>query len=212
MKDFQWVPFPPFHKEKHLNPKDLSSQQPTQSQSHESHPGQGQADKLCSLPSTAEKTCRGIDTDQAKTAVVEDTKGISTLEVSPESHKLPGHRSSAQPMAQSSIKAFSSQQHHTEAAQNRGENREGSGRKELQIQPPVGNIPAGQDRWVPAEKPGGSVPGAESCEKMENQSEGSSALDSCPMCLMQFSGTLSQLDIDGHLARCLSESAEDVMW
>ncbi|NXK90281.1 FAP20 protein, partial [Formicarius rufipectus] len=92
MKDFQWVPFPAFHKGKHLNPKDLSSQQPTQSQSHESHPGQGPADKLCSSPSTAEKTCRGTGTDQAKTAVGEDTS-ISTLEVNPKSCKLSGHRS-----------------------------------------------------------------------------------------------------------------------
>ncbi|TRZ17502.1 hypothetical protein HGM15179_009614 [Zosterops borbonicus] len=66
---------------------------------------------------------------------------------------------------------------------------------------------------VPAEKPRlGSAAGAESHEEnMENQSEATSALDSCPMCLMQFSGRLSQLDIDGHLARCLSESADDVM-
>ncbi|XP_009080242.1 PREDICTED: Fanconi anemia-associated protein of 20 kDa [Acanthisitta chloris] len=66
--------------------------------------------------------------------------------------------------------------------------------------------------FLEKESPRGSKPGPESCEKVENQSEGSSALESCPMCQVQFSGRLSQLDIDAHLAKCLSESAGDVMW
>ncbi|XP_077168081.1 Fanconi anemia core complex-associated protein 20 [Paroedura picta] len=37
-------------------------------------------------------------------------------------------------------------------------------------------------------------------------------LDCCPMCQFRFAGTLSQLDRDGHLAKCLSESTEDVIW
>nr|XP_025038463.1 Fanconi anemia core complex-associated protein 20 isoform X2 [Pelodiscus sinensis] len=49
-------------------------------------------------------------------------------------------------------------------------------------------------------------------EKAEDQRAGTVTLDSCPMCLIQFTGTLSQLDIDSHLAKCLSESADDVIW
>ncbi|XP_064535058.1 Fanconi anemia core complex-associated protein 20 [Pseudopipra pipra] len=204
MRDFPWVPFPPFHTEQCLNPKDFSSQ------SNESHTGWGQADKLPSLSPTAEETCRGTSTDRGKPAAGGGTKGISELGASPEPRQLPGHRSSAQPLAQGSGRASSPRQHHTGAAQSRGGRREKGGKE---LQPQEGKVPAGQDRAVPVEEPPGSIPGAGSCEeKVENQSGGSSALDSCPMCLMQFSGTLSQLDIDGHLARCLSESADDVMW
>ncbi|XP_075577850.1 Fanconi anemia core complex-associated protein 20 [Pelecanus crispus] len=212
-KDFQWVSFPSFCKEKHLNPKDLSSQ----SQTDHLHKGQGQADKLKSLPSTAEKTCCVTITDQAKNMVGEDTKEISKLNVSPKSCKLTQYGSSTHHLAlsQSSAKAFSFQQHCRGTVQNSREIRKENDRKELQIQTHQGNISFGEAGYVPAEKkpPPGSIPGTESCEeKTENQSEGSSTLDSCPMCLIHFSGTLSQLDIDGHLARCLSESADDVMW
>ncbi|XP_076212457.1 Fanconi anemia core complex-associated protein 20 [Aptenodytes patagonicus] len=217
MKDFQWVSFPSFCKEKCLNPKDLSSHQLTQSQINHLHKGRGQADKLKSLPSTAEKTCCVTITDQAKNMVGNDTKGISELDASPKSRKLTQHRSSTHhlTLSQSSGKAFSFQQHYRGAVQNSRENRKENDRKELQIQTHQGNISFGEARYAPAEKklPLVSVPGTESCkEKTENQSEGLSTLDSCPMCLIHFSGTLSQLDIDGHLARCLSESVDDVMW
>ncbi|XP_036601679.1 Fanconi anemia core complex-associated protein 20 [Trichosurus vulpecula] len=43
-------------------------------------------------------------------------------------------------------------------------------------------------------------------------SQGMVALDGCPMCQIPFTGKLSQLDIDSHLAKCLSESIEDVIW
>ncbi|XP_068934847.1 Fanconi anemia core complex-associated protein 20 [Petaurus breviceps papuanus] len=42
--------------------------------------------------------------------------------------------------------------------------------------------------------------------------QGMVALDSCPMCQVPFTGKLPQLDIDSHLAKCLSESIEDVIW
>ncbi|XP_064253284.1 Fanconi anemia core complex-associated protein 20 [Passer domesticus] len=211
-KDFQWVSFPSFHKEKCLNPKDLSSQQPTPSQSNEFHKGQGQADKLKSLSSTAEKTCRGTSTEQAKTASGADTKGVAELDVSPKPRELPGHSSSA--LAQSPAEALGPQQLHTGTVQSSRADRREKGEEKPQIQTHQGELPVGEATGLPAEKPRlGSTPGAESHEeKVENQSEAPSALDSCPMCLMQFSGRLSQLDIDGHLARCLSESADDVMW
>ncbi|XP_056364108.1 Fanconi anemia core complex-associated protein 20 [Oenanthe melanoleuca] len=207
IKDFKWVPFPSFHKEECLNPKDLNSQQPTQSQSNELHKGQGQADKLKSFSTS---------TDQAKTVSGADTKGVSELDVSPKSCKDPGHSRSAHPSAllQSPAEALNPQQHHTETAQNSRADRREKGEEKPQIQTHQGDLPAGETTGVPVEKPQlGSAPGAESHEeKMEQQSDTASALDSCPMCLMQFSGRLSQLDIDGHLARCLSESADDVMW
>ncbi|XP_051844740.1 Fanconi anemia core complex-associated protein 20 isoform X2 [Antechinus flavipes] len=43
-------------------------------------------------------------------------------------------------------------------------------------------------------------------------SQGTGALNGCPMCQQQFTGKFSQLDIDSHLAKCLSESIEDVIW
>ncbi|XP_074017832.1 Fanconi anemia core complex-associated protein 20 [Numenius arquata] len=215
MKDFQWVLFPSFPKEKCLEPKDLSSHQLTQSQIDHLQQGWGQADTLKSLPSTAEKTCCGTTTDQIKNMVGGDTKGISKLDISPKPCKLIQHRSSTHPLAlsQSSAEAFSLQQLCRRTEQNR-ENRKENDREELQIQTHRETISFGEARSVPAEeKPLASVPGTESCkEKTENQSGGSSTLESCPMCLIHFSGTLSQLDIDGHLARCLSESADDVMW
>ncbi|XP_039940809.1 Fanconi anemia core complex-associated protein 20 [Hirundo rustica] len=209
IKDFQWVSFPSFYKEKCLNLKDLSSQQPAQSQSNELH--KGQADKLKSLSSTAEKTCRGTSTDRAKTVSGADTKGVAELAVSPKSHKLPGHSGSAQPSALASpAGAQSPQQHCTGTAQNSRAHGTETGEEKPQTQTHHGDLPVRE----PEEKPQlGSAAGAQSHEENgEKQSEAASALDSCPMCLMQFSGRLSQLDIDGHLARCLSESADDVMW
>ncbi|XP_063032770.1 Fanconi anemia core complex-associated protein 20 [Melospiza melodia melodia] len=215
-KEFQWVSFPPFHQEKCLNPTDLSSPQPAQSQSNELHKGQGQADKLKSLSSTAEKTCRGTSRDEARPAPGADTEGVAELDVSPKPCKVPGHSSSAQPpaLAQSPAGALGPQQQHTGTAKSSRADRREQGEEKPQIQTHQGELPAGEDTGVPVEKPQtGSAPGAESHEeKMEIQSEASSVLDSCPMCLMQFSGRLSQLDMDGHLARCLSESADDVLW
>lgn len=187
IKDFQWVSFPPFHKGKCLNPKDLSSQQPTES--NELHKGPGQADKLKSL-STAEKTFRGTSTDPARTVSGADTKGVSELGVSPESCKRPGHSSSAQPSALQSPAAPLSpqQQQRTGTAQNRRADRRQKGEEKPQAH--QGDLPVGEATGAPVEEPQpGSAAGAESHEeKMENQSEAASALDSCPMCLMQFSG------------------------
>lgn len=186
IKDFQWVSFPSFHKGKCLNPKDLSSQQPTQSHSNELHKGQGQADKLKSLSSTAEKTCRGTSTDQAKSASGADKKGVSELGVSPEPQKLPGHSSSAQPLVQSPAGALSPQQQHTGRAQSSRAGRRGKGEEKPQTQPRQGDPPGGEATEKP--RPGSSAGAEGHEEKMGNQSEAAPALESCPMCLMQFSG------------------------
>ncbi|KAE8592864.1 hypothetical protein XENTR_v10018904 [Xenopus tropicalis] len=49
-------------------------------------------------------------------------------------------------------------------------------------------------------------------ESANTSSANTGALENCPMCLKPFSMRLSQLDIDSHLAQCLSETAVDVMW
>ncbi|XP_078498587.1 Fanconi anemia core complex-associated protein 20 isoform X2 [Lissotriton helveticus] len=47
---------------------------------------------------------------------------------------------------------------------------------------------------------------------IEKDVEESTCLKSCPMCCLQFPEQFSPLDIDSHLAMCLSESTEDIMW
>ncbi|XP_061456648.1 Fanconi anemia core complex-associated protein 20 isoform X2 [Rhineura floridana] len=49
-------------------------------------------------------------------------------------------------------------------------------------------------------------------EKTENHREEILSLRQCPMCQIHITGTWSKLDLDSHLAKCLSESAEDVIW
>ncbi|KAJ1144816.1 hypothetical protein NDU88_011110 [Pleurodeles waltl] len=47
---------------------------------------------------------------------------------------------------------------------------------------------------------------------VEKAVEETTCLKSCPMCCLQFSEQFTALDIDSHLAKCLSESTEDIMW
>jgi len=194
MKDFQWVSFPSFCKEKCLKPKDLSSHQLTQSSVDHLHEGWGHADKLKSLPSAAEEMCWVTVTDQAENMVGEDRKAISKLDASPKSCKLAQCRSSTPDLAlsQSSAKGLGFQQRCRGTVQNGRENRKENERKELQIQTHQERISFGEARQVPAERKSPLVcePGTESCkEKTENRSDGSSTLTSCPMCLVHFSGT-----------------------
>ncbi|XP_064350238.1 Fanconi anemia core complex-associated protein 20 isoform X4 [Camelus dromedarius] len=42
--------------------------------------------------------------------------------------------------------------------------------------------------------------------------EGTPTLRSCPMCQADFSPGLAPLDIDSHLAQCLADSTDDVVW
>ncbi|XP_025952296.1 Fanconi anemia core complex-associated protein 20 [Dromaius novaehollandiae] len=217
MKDFQWISFPSFHKEKHLIPKDLSSSQPTESQTDHLLKGCSQADEPKSLSSTAEETCCVTIKDQTKNVVRENSKGISKLNVNPKSYKLTQHKYSTYHLAlsQNSAKTLGFQQYCRGTIQNSKENRKEKNSSIPQLQTYQGNVSFHEARPMPAERNSllVSMPGTESCkEKTEDQSEGTLTLDSCPMCLIQFSGTLSQLDIDGHLARCLSESADDVTW
>ncbi|XP_066428800.1 Fanconi anemia core complex-associated protein 20 [Eleutherodactylus coqui] len=49
-------------------------------------------------------------------------------------------------------------------------------------------------------------------ESVEKSADATSSLDNCPICLMQFPKQFSQLDMDSHLAQCLSETTVDVVW
>ncbi|XP_072012078.1 Fanconi anemia core complex-associated protein 20 isoform X2 [Engystomops pustulosus] len=58
----------------------------------------------------------------------------------------------------------------------------------------------------------GSSTGQKKKESIEKSADTTGALDSCPICLMQFTRQFSQLDMDSHLAQCLSETTVDVVW
>ncbi|XP_015192674.2 uncharacterized protein si:ch73-70k4.1 [Lepisosteus oculatus] len=48
--------------------------------------------------------------------------------------------------------------------------------------------------------------------KADGNSDGGAAIESCPMCRTQFPAGFTQLDCDSHLAKCLSEMNEDIVW
>ncbi|XP_077313789.1 Fanconi anemia core complex-associated protein 20 [Lithobates pipiens] len=49
-------------------------------------------------------------------------------------------------------------------------------------------------------------------QESADKTEAAGSLDSCPICLMQFPKQFAQLDMDSHLAQCLSETTVDVVW
>ncbi|XP_010721129.1 Fanconi anemia core complex-associated protein 20 isoform X2 [Meleagris gallopavo] len=215
MKDFHWTSFPSFHTEQNFKPEDFSSPQLIETQTDHLHEEWDQADELKSLSSTSEQRCCKTNRDP-KNMAEEDTGGFSKADVDLKPFKDTQHKTSTCYLAssQKTVKAPSVQQHCRGTAQNSKENRTQE-KKELQAQMHESRISLGETRSMPAESkpPLVSMAGNESCkENSGHQSEGSSTLDSCPMCLIRFSQMLSQMDIDGHLARCLSESTDDIMW
>ncbi|XP_039732831.1 Fanconi anemia core complex-associated protein 20 [Pteropus medius] len=50
------------------------------------------------------------------------------------------------------------------------------------------------------------------CAQEQPPAEGAQSLRSCPLCQADFAPGLAQLDIDSHLAQCLADSTEDVVW
>nr|XP_021327707.1 protein SPT2 homolog isoform X2 [Danio rerio] len=56
--------------------------------------------------------------------------------------------------------------------------------------------------------PEGSESGLETKSGAEHRSE----LECCPMCLMPFPAGFTQMECDGHLAQCLSEMHDDIIW
>ncbi|XP_072210120.1 Fanconi anemia core complex-associated protein 20 [Excalfactoria chinensis] len=214
MKDFCWTPFPPFPKEQHFKP-DFSSPQLIETQLEHLHEEWDQADELKSLPSASEQTCCNTNTDSPPDMAGEDTGGVSKADVDLKPFTDTQHKTSTchLPLPQRTVKALSVEQHCRGTVQNSKKGKQE--KNELQAQTHQSSISFGESRSVPTgrKSPLVNVAGNESCKENSGQeSEGSSALDSCPMCLIRFSGRLSQLDIDGHLARCLSESTDDIMW
>ncbi|CAK6440512.1 unnamed protein product [Pipistrellus nathusii] len=69
---------------------------------------------------------------------------------------------------------------------------------------PLG-CPPPEPREVPAVPPVPPVP-------ERPAGGGTQALQSCPLCQADFAPGLAQLDIDSHLAQCLADSTEDVVW
>ncbi|XP_065594339.1 Fanconi anemia core complex-associated protein 20 [Cyrtonyx montezumae] len=210
-KDFHWVSLPSFHKEQNLNLEDFSPPQLTETPAEHLHEEWDQADELKSLPSTSEQTYCKTNTDP-KNTVGEDTGGISKADVDLKPCKVTQHKTSTHHLASSqrTVKALSIQQHCRTV-----QNSKGNRNQELQGQMHQGSISFGETTSVPAGRKPPLVSTAGNETHRENsvrQSEGSSTLESCPMCLIRFSETLSQLDIDGHLARCLSESTDDITW
>lgn len=49
-------------------------------------------------------------------------------------------------------------------------------------------------------------------QESADKTEAAGSLDNCPICLMQFPKQFAQLDMDSHLAQCLSETTVDVVW
>ncbi|XP_069771666.1 uncharacterized protein [Narcine bancroftii] len=79
------------------------------------------------------------------------------------------------------------------------------------------NIVAGQSQgYFPDNQPRDaslmSVEEAATEGRSDAEMEGRLDLESCPMCLVQFPAGFTQLEVDSHLAKCLSESTGDVMW
>ncbi|XP_057273694.1 Fanconi anemia core complex-associated protein 20 isoform X1 [Pezoporus wallicus] len=144
--------------------------------------------------------------DQAKHVVGEDTEAISKPDASLKSCKLTWHGSSVHHLAlpQCSAKALSYQEHCRGTAQNSMENGKENHGKELQLQTHQGDVSFGEARCSPAEEnlPLASLPQTKSCkEETENQGEGAPTLDSCPMCLICFSG-ISGLCCYSHSGTC----------
>uniref|UniRef100_F6ZY17 FA core complex associated protein 20 n=1 Tax=Equus caballus TaxID=9796 RepID=F6ZY17_HORSE len=90
--------------------------------------------------------------------------------------------------------------------------RRGRGRS-YRVLRPAGGRPRSPDRapqGCPAPEPRGT-PSAEEQPSVEG-APGSPTLRSCPMCQADFDPGLAQLDVDSHLAQCLAESTDDVVW
>ncbi|XP_031235600.1 Fanconi anemia core complex-associated protein 20 [Mastomys coucha] len=54
----------------------------------------------------------------------------------------------------------------------------------------------------------GRTPSTQECVRVQSPP----VLLSCPLCQKAFDSKMTQLDVDSHLAQCLAESTEDVVW
>ncbi|EDL81292.1 LOC362678 (predicted) [Rattus norvegicus] len=72
----------------------------------------------------------------------------------------------------------------------------------------------------PEGSPGSPAPSLKGCPALDSRQTPSTqecvqsqlVLLNCPLCQKAFDPKLTQLDVDSHLAQCLAESTEDVVW
>ncbi|XP_019367231.1 PREDICTED: Fanconi anemia core complex-associated protein 20 isoform X1 [Gavialis gangeticus] len=224
IKDFQWMPYPAFCREKPLKAHDPSfHHQVSGSQTDHLMTGEDQTDKIWkSVSPTVEKTSLAATEDPIENLRIGDSTRNSskTKEEKTEACKLTEHTYSTLDLTPAPTKSlgkdFSLQQVCKKSAKSKEEYREEKESKRLpNVQKYQQNVTLDETsstsleiKLHPTDIP--RMEGPE--EKAEGRSQRTVTLDSCPMCQIQFSGMLSQLDIDGHLAKCLSESADDVIW
>ncbi|CAM5105721.1 unnamed protein product [Natator depressus] len=223
MKDFQWIPLPSFYKEKALNRRDPSCCHISKSHTEHLMEREDQADQnQLNIAPVVEKISLAVNDDPNENLRMKHCRKSSKLKEKERTERYECNLhtkcsvESVPASTQSLAKDFCLQQlckgTVLSEEKNRKEN-ESKGQQSLS-QMHQHNVLLGQTRSTSAEiKSPVDIPKMEGLEeKAEDQRAGTLTLDSCPMCLIQFTGTLSQLNIDSHLAKCLSESADDVIW
>ncbi|KAM7139241.1 Fanconi anemia core complex-associated protein 20 [Macrochelys suwanniensis] len=215
MKDFQWIPLPSFYKEKALNRLDTEQLMEREDQVNQN--------KLNIAP-VVEKISLAVKDDpdenlrmkhnQKSSSKLKERERTERYERNPCTdstlHSVPA---STQGLAKDFCLQQLSKGTVLSKEKNRKENESKGQQSHAQMH--QHNVLLGETRSTSAEikSPAVDIPKMEGLEeKAEDQRAGPLTLESCPMCLIQFTGTLSQLDIDSHLAKCLSESADDVIW
>ncbi|XP_024063658.2 Fanconi anemia core complex-associated protein 20 [Terrapene carolina triunguis] len=224
MKDFQWIPLPSFYKEKALNRKNPSCCHISKSQTEHLMEREDEADpNQLNIAPVVEKISLAVnDNPDEIIRMKHSRKSSSKLKEKERTEKYERNQftdstlHSVPASTQSLAKDFCLQQlckgTVLSEEKNRKENESKGQQSDAQMH--QHNVLLGETRSTSAEiKSPVDVPKMEGLEeKAEDQRAGTLTLDSCPMCLIQFTGILSQLDIDSHLAKCLSESADDVIW
>ncbi|XP_053865518.1 Fanconi anemia core complex-associated protein 20 isoform X2 [Malaclemys terrapin pileata] len=224
MKDFQWIPLPSFYKEKALNRKNPSCCHISKSQTEHLMEREDQADQnQLNIAPVVEKISLAVnDNPDEIIRMKHSRKSSSKLKEKESTEKYELNQftdsilHSVPASTQSLAKDFCLQQLCKGTVLSEEKNRKENESKGQQsyAQMYQHNVLLGETRSTSAEIKSpvdiSKMEGLE--EKAEDQRAGTLTLDSCPMCLIQFTGILSQLDIDSHLAKCLSESADDVIW
>nr|XP_014427057.2 Fanconi anemia core complex-associated protein 20 isoform X1 [Pelodiscus sinensis] len=222
--DFQWTPFPSFCKEKALNRKDPNFCHISKTKTEHLIERKDKADKKqLNIAPVVENLSLMVNDDLAENLRIKHSRKCSSKLKEKEKTEMyegtpctDSTLNSVPASTPSVAKHFCFQQlckgTVLSEENNRREN-ESQGQHSL-AEMHQHNILLGKTSSVSAEiKSPVDIPKMEGLkEKAEDQRAGTVTLDSCPMCLIQFTGTLSQLDIDSHLAKCLSESADDVIW
>uniref|UniRef100_A0A8C8RQ26 UBZ2-type domain-containing protein n=1 Tax=Pelusios castaneus TaxID=367368 RepID=A0A8C8RQ26_9SAUR len=222
MKDFQWIPFPSFCKEA-LTRKDPSFCHLPESQTEMEREDQ-MGKKQLSIVSVVDNISFAVSEDSAENPRIKDSrksssklKGKGRTERCTWIHHTDSALHSVPASTQSHAKDFCPQQLCKGPVLSEEKTRKDQESKgqESPAQMHQHNVLLCEIKSAGAEikSPPVDIPRMEGPdEKAEDRGAGTLTLDSCPMCLIQFTGTLSQLDIDSHLAKCLSESADDVIW